>query len=165
MNKQQVITDFQRKLNGSIVYANPTKEWKLYHITVKESGALILNRDDLGTFETFFGGTVGIKIDYPDIGYFVHERNLYLLLKAPQRQWRRGIHDNLFSVRSVSKTGLMLDQKLTIPLMESAFSREHRNFDYGEYISRFYCKVQGARFVLGKAVNSAVSEETLLGLY
>lgn len=101
MNPNQIFEDFDRKYQGSFVQVVfPKKDAELFQIIRirNEQGSkfprLELRSDKLGTVVLNYNTQARILFRVPRATYFQNGKYATFFCRRPERQWRRGIHEN-----------------------------------------------------------------------
>lgn len=100
MNPNQIFEDFDRKYQGSFVQvAFPGKQPELFQLSriVNDSSKfpkLQLMSDKLGTVILNYNTSARILFKVPQATYIQCGRDVAFFHRLPERQWKRGIHQN-----------------------------------------------------------------------
>ena len=99
MNPNQIFEDFERKYQGSFVQVVMGKTTGIFQFQRmrtlgKKFPELELQSDTLGTIILNYNTQAKIFFRIPKTGYIQHKDQAMFFSRRPERQWKRGIHQN-----------------------------------------------------------------------
>jgi len=99
MNPNQIFEDFDRKYQGSFVQVSfKGEEPSLFQLVKTTNGPkfpkLELKSDKVGTIVLNYNTSARIFFKMPQTTYIQIEKDANFFTRRPERQWKRGIHQN-----------------------------------------------------------------------
>ena len=160
MNPNQIFEDFDRKYQGSFIQVGIKDKapelFRLHRIvTGTKFPVLELQSDRLGTVLLNYNTAARILFRIPPTGFIQHGKTALFFSRRPERQWKRGIHQNNCSFQDPTmqfRLRLGESNEPCFTKIREAFNPTYKTLKEAiDLISKGYSSVALSRNKIGRA--------------